>query len=81
MVKTTVKIDGMACTMCEAHIKDTIRNTIPNAKKVAASHLKGEASFISDGVDEEKLKKAIDGTGYTFVSAKSEPYEKKGLFW
>ena len=81
MDKMTIKIDGMACAMCEAHIKDVIRKTIPDAKKVTASCGKGEASFITAGADEEKLKKAIADTGYKFVSAKSEPYEKKGLFW
>ena len=81
MIKTTVKIDGMACSMCEAHIKDVIRKIVPSAKKVTASHGKGIASFISDEFDEEKLGKAIADTGYTFVSAESEPYEKKGLFW
>ena len=25
MIQTTVKISGMACSMCEAHINDTIR--------------------------------------------------------
>ena len=33
MLKTTLKIDGMMCAMCEAHIKDVIRRTIPLAKK------------------------------------------------
>ena len=27
MIQTTVKISGMACSMCEAHINDTIRRT------------------------------------------------------
>ena len=30
--------------------------------------------------DIDELKKAIDATGYTFVSVSSEPYEKRGLF-
>ncbi len=80
MVKTTVKVDGMACTMCEAHLKDVIRKTIPDAKKVTASYRKGELNFVADAVDEEKLRKGISDTGYTFVSAESVPYEKKGLF-
>ncbi len=81
MYKTTVKIDGMACSMCEAHINDTIRKTVPGAKKVSASHTKKEASFLSEeNVDIEGLRRAIDQTGYTFVSAESVPYEKKRLF-
>ena len=81
MKKITVKIDGMMCGMCEAHICDTIRNAFPDAKKVSASRKSGEATFLSDGaVDEEALKKAISDTGYTFVSVLSEEYKKRGLF-
>ena len=81
MNKITVKIDGMTCGMCEAHICDTIRNAFPDAKKVSASRKSGEATFLSDGaVDEEALKKAITDTGYTFVSLSSEEYKKRGLF-
>ena len=78
MVKTTMKIEGMMCGMCEAHICDVIRNTVPSAKKVSASHSKGEASVITESAsDEDRLKKAVDATGYTCVKIETEPYEKK----
>ena len=81
LIKTTLKIEGMACGMCEAHICDVIRKTVPGAKKVTASHRKGEASFLSDGpADAEALKRAIAATGYTCLSAESGPAERKGLF-
>jgi len=81
MNRITVKIDGMMCGMCEAHISDTIRKAFPDAKKVAASRRRGKATFLSEqAIDEERLKKAIADTGYTFVSAFSEPYKKHGLF-
>ncbi len=81
MIKTTVNIEGMMCSMCEAHISDAIRNAIPNAKKVKASHSKNEATFITeDNVDDKMLKEAIEKTGYTCVSVSSEPYKKKGIF-
>ena len=81
MEKVTVRIDGMMCGMCEAHIADTIRVAFPDAKKVKASRVHGEATFITEsGVDEARLKKAVDDTGYTFVSVSSEPYKKRGLF-
>lgn len=81
MLKYTVKINGMACSMCEAHINDTIRKYVPKAKKVSSSHSKGEASFLSEEeIDEAGLKGAIDETGYIFVSCEKSPYEKKGLF-
>ena len=81
MKKITVKIDGMMCGMCEAHICDTIRRAFPDAKKVSASRRSGEATFLYDGaVDGEALKKAITDTGYTFVSSSCEEYKKRGLF-
>lgn len=81
MNKITVKIDGMMCGMCEAHICDTIRRAFHDAKKVSASRKSGEATFLSDSApDEEALRKAIADTGYTFVSVSSEEYKKRGLF-
>ena len=81
MIKTTLIIEGMMCSMCEAHICDTIRKAVPSAKKVSASHAKGEASFLTeDAVDAERLKAAIDSTGYTCLGVDSAPYEKRGLF-
>ena len=81
MKKITVKIDGMMCGMCEAHICDTIRRAFPDAKKVSASRKSGEATFLYDGSpDGEALKNAIADTGYTFVSVSSEEYKRRGLF-
>ena len=81
MIKTTVKIEGMSCGMCEAHICDTIWKVIPKAKKVAVSRKSGEAgSLTEEEIDSDALRKAINDTGYTFVSCESVPYEKRGLF-
>ncbi|MBQ6019706.1 MAG: heavy-metal-associated domain-containing protein [Clostridia bacterium] len=81
MVKTTLKIDGMMCGMCEAHICDAIRKAVPAAKKVTASRAKKEASFLTeDAVDASFIKNVIDETGYTCLGAESAPYERKGLF-
>ena len=81
MNKITIKIDGMMCGMCEAHICDAIRNAFPDAKKVKASKGRGEASLLTDREPAaDELKKAITDTGYTFVSSSSEPYKKSGIF-
>lgn len=81
MIKTTVKIDGMMCGMCEAHISDTIRKAFPDAKKVSASRKTGEATFLTENdVDAQTLEAAIENTGYQFISCSSEPYKKHGLF-
>ncbi len=81
MIKTTLKIDGMMCSMCEAHICETIRKAVPASKKVAASKGKKEASFLTEeAVDAEALRAAVNATGYTCLGIESAPYEKKGLF-
>ena len=81
MTKMTLKIGGMSCSMCESHINDVIRKTVPGAKKVTSSHARGEASFLTEeAVDESRLREAVAATGYTCVSVTAEPYEKKGWF-
>lgn len=83
MIRTTMKIDGMMCGMCEAHVCDAIRKAVPSARKVTASRSKKEASFLTDDtVDTKALKDAMDATGYTCLSVESSPFEeKKGLFF
>jgi copper chaperone CopZ len=79
MVKTVLNIDGMMCGMCEAHVNDAIRREF-NVKKVNSSHADKKTEIISqDELDQEKLKKVIDATGYTLLGVESEPYEKKGF--
>ena len=81
MIKTIAKVDGMMCGMCETHVSEAIRKAVPEAKKVAASRTKKEASFLTENpVDAEALKAAIDATGYTCLGVESAPYKKKGLF-
>ena len=83
MVKTILKIDGMMCNMCEAHVNEVIRKSIPGAKKVKSSHTKGESSFVTaENPDVLEITKAMDGTGYKVLSSSSEPYKAKflGLF-
>ena len=80
MIRTTLNISGMMCGMCESHINDAIRTAF-QVKKVTSSHTKGRTEILSDApLDREKLRKVIDSTGYTFLSATEEPFEKKGLF-
>ena len=80
MIKTTLKIDGMMCGMCESHVNDAIRNEF-SIKKVSSSHAKGETIIISENaIDEEKIREVISKTGYELKSIESESYEKKGGF-
>ena len=82
MFETKIKVDGMMCGMCEAHINDVIRREIREAKKVSSSAGKGVSTFVTEqAVDEESLRKAIAATGYTMTDISKEPCEApKGLF-
>lgn len=77
MIKTTLKIDGMMCSMCESHINDTVRRDF-HVKKISSSHSKGITEIISEGeLDETALREAIGKTGYQVLEYHAEPYEKK----
>ena len=79
MVKTTVKIDGMVCAMCEAHVNDAVRNNF-SVQSVKADKNKGQAEIVSDAeLDAAKLKGIISETGYTVGEIVTEPYKKKGF--
>ena len=80
MVKTTLAIDGMMCSMCESHVNDAVRGAM-RVKKVTSSHKKGVTEILSeDAPDEEAIRAAVEATGYRVLSYESAPYEKHGLF-
>lgn len=80
MQKITLKVDGMQCGMCEAHVNDAVRGMFP-VKKVTSSHSKGETVILAEQpIDEQALRDTIGKTGYTVLSVSVEPYERKGLF-
>lgn len=80
MIKTTLKIDGMMCSMCEAHINDCIRKKF-KIKKVSSLHKKGETVIESaDILNFDDLKNAVAETGYKILGISSENVEKHGLF-
>ena len=79
MVKITLEIEGMACGMCESHINDAVRKAFA-VKKVSSSHTKGRTEILAESpLEEEKLKAAIEATGYTVRSIRTEAYGKKGF--
>lgn len=80
MTKTTLKIDGMMCGMCESHINDAVRNAF-SVKKVTSSHSKGQTVILSETeIPETDLRPVIAKTGYELTGYTCAPYEKKGLF-
>ena len=80
VLKITLKIDGMICGMCEAHINDAVRRAFP-VKKVSSSKTKKETVIITEtDIEEKQLYDVIKNTGYILTEIKKEPYEKKGFF-
>ena len=80
MLQTVLKVRGMSCQMCEAHVNETVRAAFPEIKSVKSDHKKGTTTILSDAVlDIDTLKRAIGKTGYDVLSGVSEPYVKKGF--
>lgn len=80
MKRYVVKIDGMMCGMCEAHVSDVIRKNF-NVKKVKASHMKNEAEIIAENeIDREQLAATVASQGYKVKEITEEEYVKRGLF-
>lgn len=79
MKKMTIGIEGMACEMCEATVKDVLRKHF-NPEKVSASHTKNEATMVvKEEVNPEAIHAALDPTGYMVTSVRTEDYVKKGF--
>ncbi len=79
MTKVTLKIDGMMCGMCEAHVNDAIRK-VCEVKKVTSSHTTGVTEILlTEQPDVARIKAAVKETGYKVTGVRVEPYEKKGF--
>ena len=64
-MKETLKIEGMMCTHCEAHVKKALE-TIPTVESAEVSHEKGTAVVtLTAPTDRSEFQKAIEDAGYT----------------
>lgn len=80
MYEIILKVDGMKCGMCEAHVNNAVRDNF-NVKKVKSSHSKGQTVILTEeDMDEKKLSNIVSATGYIVTEVQKKPYEKKGLF-
>ena len=80
MFKTTMKVEGMMCGMCESHVNDAVRKAFP-VKRVASSRSKSETTVLAEReLDEGALRAAVSAAGYEVGEIRKEPWEKKGLF-
>ncbi len=66
-MKKTIKIEGMMCPHCEAHVKSALES-LQNVKSAIASHKDGTAvvELLAD-TDNEILKSTVEAQGYTVI--------------
>ena len=80
MLKYTLKIDGMMCGMCEAHINDCIRKTNDKAKKINSNHHKKITTFLlNEDENIDNIVLAIKELGYNVYEINKEEYKSKNL--
>ena len=79
-MKITLQKEGMMCGMCEVRVNDGMGRELA-VGKVSSSRKKGETVILAEGpLDLERLKETVKAAGYQVLSAREEPYEKRGLF-
>ncbi len=72
MYQIVLKIDGMMCGMCEAHINDTIRKAF-KVKKVKSSRRKKQTVIETEEIlSEDEIRAALDPTGYRVTDYRLE---------
>ncbi len=59
-----IEVEGMRCSMCEAHVADAVRKALPEAKSVKASKAKGLVTFVYAGEKFQSVLDAISALGY-----------------
>ena len=66
-MKVTVKIEGMMCTHCKAHVEKAI-SAIDGVTSVTADHVAGTATVESTReIPQAELKAAVEAAGYTYL--------------
>ena len=80
MIRITVKVDGMMCGMCEAHINDAVRKSLP-VKKVTSNHKKKVTVILTEqDIPDDRIIAAIQDSGYDFMSLSREEVKSGGIF-
>ena len=64
VMEKVIKVEGMMCPHCEAHVKKALE-AIPGVAAAVASHVAGTATVtLSEDVDVAVLKAAVEAQGY-----------------
>ena len=79
MLRITVKVAGMMCGMCEAHVNDAVRRSLP-VKKVTSDHKKGETVILAEqDIPNDRIETVIRDSGYTPLELAREEEKPRGL--
>lgn len=63
-MEKTIKVEGMMCPRCEAHVKEALEG-IPGVENAVADRLSGTATVtLSTEVEEPVLRAAVEAQGY-----------------
>ena len=66
-MKVTVKIEGMMCPHCKAHVEKAL-SAIDGVTSVTADHMAGTATVESTReIPQAELKAAVEAAGYTYL--------------
>jgi len=72
MFQITVKVDGMMCMKCEAHMNEAIRKNFP-VEEVTSSHEKKETVIVtSEELSEDRIREIVTATGYEYLGMSKE---------
>ena len=78
MIRTTVKVDGMKCPMCEARVNDAVREAL-DVSKVTSSHKRGQTIIFSEKENEAKaIRDVIGAAGFTVTDIESDVVDTEG---
>ena len=66
-IEKTIKVEGMMCGHCEAHVKEALEK-IKGVEEATADHETGKVILkLSKDVDDKKISDAVKKAGYTVV--------------
>lgn len=81
MIRITLKVEGMNCSMCEAKVNTAVRDAF-SVKKVTSSHTRGITEVIcEEEIPANAVQEVVEAKGFRVLDVQSAPYSKSFLFW
>lgn len=66
MMKKKIKLEGMSCSHCVAHVEEAL-GALENTTDIQVE-LGTQSVFLETGATDELIRQAIDDAGYTVLS-------------